>query len=96
MRYSDPSLVDRLAAAYVLGSLAGGARRRFERLLQQRADVALTVAGWESRLGRLAQSIPPRAPPASVLSHANRKRPSSLDCEHSRSGMFQAAICRDH
>lgn len=66
MRYSDPRLVDQLASAYVLGTLAGGARRRFEQLLHHRADVALAVRQWEERLGRLAQSVPPATPSPAV------------------------------
>ena len=57
MRYSDPSLVEHLASAYALGTLAHGARRRFERLRRERADVDLAAAQWESRLGELARSI---------------------------------------
>ncbi|HYF42659.1 MAG TPA: anti-sigma factor [Ramlibacter sp.] len=58
MRYADPALVDRLASAYVLGTLAGPARRRFERLRRERADVQLAVQQWEGRLGQLARSVP--------------------------------------
>lgn len=58
MRYADPALVDHLASAYVLGTLAGPARRRFERLRRERADVGLAVHQWEARLGVLGQSIP--------------------------------------
>jgi len=66
MRYSDPRLVDSLAAAYALGTLAGPARRRFERLAGERGDVALAVAAWEQRLGGLAQAVPPKAAPDRV------------------------------
>lgn len=62
MKYSDPKLVDHLASAYVLGTLGGGARRRFERLRRDRADVALAVTRWEARLGPLAQSVAPVKP----------------------------------
>lgn len=62
MRYADPVLVDRLASAYVLGTLAGPARRRFERLRRDRADVGLAVQQWEARLGLLGQSVPPAQP----------------------------------
>jgi anti-sigma-K factor RskA len=62
MRYADPRLVDHLAAAYVLGTLAPGARARFERLRRDRGDVDLAVINWEARLGRLAQSIAPAKP----------------------------------
>jgi len=78
MKYGDPQLVEHLASAYVLGTLAGGARRRFERLRRERADVNLAVAAWEARLGHLAQSVPAIRPPPRVW-HAieSRTRPAS-------------------
>lgn len=60
MRYANPALLEHLASHYVLGTLHGGARQRFERLQASRADVRLVVAAWEMRLGQLAQSIPPQ------------------------------------
>lgn len=63
MRYSQPELVDRLAAAYVLGTLSARARRRFERLHRERGDVQLAVTQWEARLNRLGTSVPPVPPP---------------------------------
>ncbi len=66
MRYSHPELIDLLAAEYVLGTLQGGARRRFIRLLADRADVRLAVRAWETRLTPLANSVRPVKPPAHV------------------------------
>ena len=66
MRYSDPALLEHLASAYVLGTLRHGARRRFEGVRRERADVELMVAEWEDRLARLTQSIPPRHPSVRV------------------------------
>ncbi|HUR90151.1 MAG TPA: anti-sigma factor [Ramlibacter sp.] len=66
MRYADPRLVDELAAAYVLGTLAGRARHRFERLRDARADIALAVRQWEARLGRLSDAVAPVAAPRRV------------------------------
>ena len=66
MRYTHPALLDHLASAYVLGTLGGGARRRFERLLRDRSDVQLLVAQWEGRLGMLASSVPVQQPPQRV------------------------------
>ena len=60
MRYTEPALLEHLASNYVLGTLQSGARRRFERLQADRADIRLRVASWEMRLGQLAQSIPPQ------------------------------------
>jgi anti-sigma-K factor RskA len=66
LKYADPALVEHLASAYVLGTLTHGARRRFERLRRDRADVGLAVARWEARLSALARSIPPVRPSPGV------------------------------
>jgi anti-sigma-K factor RskA len=62
MRYTDPVLLEHLASSYVLGTLAGGARRRFERLRRDRSDVRALVGQWETRLGQLAVSVPALQP----------------------------------
>jgi len=62
MRYTDTKLLEHLAASYVLGTLQGGAQRRFERLRADRVDVQMLVTQWETRLGQLALSIPAQAP----------------------------------
>lgn len=77
MRYTDPVLLDHLASTYVLGTLRGGARRRFERLCTDRTDVQTRVTQWEIRLGELAVSIPPAKPSAKLWSAiAARTQPS--------------------
>ncbi len=62
MRYTSPEVLEHLASAYVLGTLVGGARRRFERLQRDRADVRGLVAQWGNRLGQLAVSVPTQQP----------------------------------
>ena len=62
MRYTQPELLEHLASSYVLGTLTGGARRRFERLQRDRADVRGLVTQWETRLGQLAVSVPAQQP----------------------------------
>jgi anti-sigma-K factor RskA len=47
----DDSLRDLLAGEYVLGTLRGAARRRFERVLQHDPHLREAVAAWERRLG---------------------------------------------
>ena len=66
MRYTHPALLDHLASTYVLGTLGGGARRRFERLLAERHDLRLLVAQWDQRLAQLATSVPPQQPSPEV------------------------------
>jgi anti-sigma-K factor RskA len=68
MNYERPDLLDRLAAEYALGTLRGGARRRFERLLRERPATRAAVVQWQQRLAGLAQSVPPVSPPARVWS----------------------------
>jgi anti-sigma-K factor RskA len=50
MRYDNPELQHRLAAEYVLGTLQGRARRRFEFLLAGNGELRARVAAWEARL----------------------------------------------
>ncbi len=66
MRYTDSALLDHLASAYVLGTLEGGARRRFERLLRDRLDVRALVNAWETCLGQLAITVPRQQPSSEV------------------------------
>jgi anti-sigma-K factor RskA len=62
MNPSDPGLVDLLAAEYVLGTLRGAARARFERQLTADAAARSAVAEWEGRLAPLADRIVPVEP----------------------------------
>ena len=63
---NNPALVERLAAEYVLGSLRGGARRRFETLLAQNATMRRTVAEWQDRIMPLGQFSPSVTPPPAL------------------------------
>lgn len=62
MKYQDANVMRMLAAEYVLGTLHGRARRRFERLLRTRTDVRAEVQYWESRLGALQHRFEPVTP----------------------------------
>jgi len=66
MDYSRPERAERLASEYVLGTLRGAARSRFEALLPAHPTLRRAVAGWEARLLPLTASVPPAAPSASV------------------------------
>jgi anti-sigma-K factor RskA len=66
MNYNHPEIRDRLAAEYVLGTLKGPARRRFERLVAAHPSLAAAVREWENRLMPLAQVLKPIDPPARV------------------------------
>ena len=66
MKYDNPQLRQMLAAEYVLGTLRGAARRRFERLASADAGFGAEIRYWEQRLAELNQDLKPVAPPAGV------------------------------
>jgi anti-sigma-K factor RskA len=61
-------LPDRLAAEYVLGTLTGGARRRFDALLPAHPTLRRAVSGWEARLLPMALKAPAVDPSSAVWS----------------------------
>ena len=66
MNYLLPERLDRLAREYALGTLAGRARRRFERLLRSSREASSAVEAWQRRLSVLElASRPVEAPESS-------------------------------
>ena len=63
---NNPSLMDQLAASYALGTLRGGARRRFETLARNNPTLRAAALIWQSRLGGLAELQPQAAPSPAV------------------------------
>jgi anti-sigma-K factor RskA len=66
MKPDNPDLVDRLAAEYVLGTLRGPARRRFERWRANTPHVDQRCRYWEEHLMHVAKGLKPVQPPAHV------------------------------
>ena len=66
MNYQHPQLLEELAAQYVLGTLRGPARRRFERYCAGNAAALHAVCRWEDRLVDLLAGVVPVAPSALV------------------------------
>lgn len=66
MDYSRRELADRLASEYVLGTLQGPARRRFESLLSGHPLLRESVAQWQSRLLPLSSGVAEVEPPERV------------------------------
>ena len=73
MTERDPEMLDDMAAEYVLGTLRGPARQRFERLIAGDAELAWRVEAWTARLGPLAEAAPAVEPPARVWAAVERR-----------------------
>lgn len=63
---SEADDIDLLAAEYALGTLSADERAAVALRAQTDASLAAAIDAWELRLAPLAETIPERAPPASV------------------------------
>ena len=61
-----PDLLERLASSYALGTLRGGARRRFETLAREHATVRAAALVWQSRWSGLTE-LQPAVDPAPAV-----------------------------
>ncbi len=107
MDYSRPERADRLASEYVLGTLRGPARRRFETLLPAHPVLRRAVNRWEERLAVLATSQPGVEPPlrvwqrieqrlfslqTSVQTSTQTAAQNAAQAAPQRSGLWQALV----
>jgi anti-sigma-K factor RskA len=69
----NEKLRDQLSAAYVLGTLKGGARRRFEAHMKNSALIQREVGEWQDRLHPLAEFSGAVKPPARVWQAIERR-----------------------
>lgn len=97
--HQHPELLDRLAAAYALGTLRGGARRRFATLAQRHPDIQLACLRWQTRLAGMTELQAPVPPPPQVWTrienlltrpHAATSRPVVSARWWHRLGLWQA------
>jgi anti-sigma-K factor RskA len=68
-----PQLIDILAAEYVLGTLRGGARRRFQRYAEHDTSIRRAVDEWQRRISPMAELAAPRMPSAAVWEAIERR-----------------------
>lgn len=62
MNYLNQERQDALAAEYVLGTLRGGARKRFQQLLVQYPSLRATTDRWEQHINNLGEQLKPISP----------------------------------
>jgi anti-sigma-K factor RskA len=77
-----PELADRLAAAYGLGTLRGGARRRFEAQARKSPALRAAALAWQERFAGMTELQPGEAPSPNVwrrieIELANQRRPAA-------------------
>jgi anti-sigma-K factor RskA len=63
---ANPRLLELLAASHALGTLRGGARRRFEAIAREQAPVRAAALVWQGRLASMAELQPSVVPDAAV------------------------------
>lgn len=73
MKYESPELLDRLAAEYVLGTLRGSPRQRFEQLCTTNAAARKAVHRWEDDFSVLSRALAPVQPSARVWPQISRR-----------------------
>jgi anti-sigma-K factor RskA len=61
-----PELLDRLAAAYALGTLRGGARRRFEAMARHSPTIRSRALLWQERFAAITELQPGELPSPNV------------------------------
>ena len=64
--HHHPELLQKLAASYALGTLRGGARRRFETMAREHPAVRAAALLWQSHWAGLTELQAPEPPPAAV------------------------------
>ena len=87
MKYQDPELRQALAAEYVLGTLQGRARRRFEKLASEDARLRQIISSWEQKLGSLSEGVVPVDVPEHVWASIQKRLGFDL-MPKARSGML--------
>lgn len=92
-----PELLERLAAGYALGTLRGGARRRFEQLAREQTGVRAAALLWQGRWSALAELQPPERPDDAVwiridnLLQAEKARAAQPARQHAGEGTEKGA-----
>ncbi|OYT91206.1 MAG: RNA polymerase subunit sigma-70 [Burkholderiales bacterium PBB3] len=74
-----PELLERIASSYALGTLRGGARRRFEAMAREQAPVRAAALIWQARLSSLTELQTQAAPSTSVWTRIDNLVRGDLD-----------------
>jgi anti-sigma-K factor RskA len=78
MNYDRPELIEPLAAEYVLGTLRGKARDRFDRLKRDSNIARAAVWRWEKRFNGMTRALAPSIPPTHIWRNIERQINASM------------------
>jgi len=73
MKFTEPQLLDQLSREYVLGTLRGRARRRFEAICQDSDAARRSVRDWEDRLLGLSLALETVQPSAAAWAGTSKR-----------------------
>ena len=90
----NPALIEQLAASYALGTLRGGARRRFEHLARTHAPIRAAALIWQSRLASVAELQPQAAPSPAVWKRIENLVNAEKQAKAMQSARAQAATAQ--
>jgi anti-sigma-K factor RskA len=88
---NNPNLLDHLASSYALGTLRGGARRRFERLAREHSTARAAALIWQTRLAGMNELQPQTAPAAAVWTRIDNILQGEMQAKSMRA-VHQAAV----
>lgn len=83
-----PDTLDRIAASYALGTLRGGARRRFEAMARVQAPVRAAALVWQTRLSAMTELQEQTVPDPAVWTRIH----NLVQAERELAGMQHARV----
>ncbi len=86
------ALQDLLAGQYVLGTMRGGARRRFERMCRSDASLQRRVDAWHAQLAPLSELVPEVAPAPRVWRGLAARIPALSDGAHRAGNWWNSVV----
>ena len=89
--HKNPGLMEQLAASYALGTLRGGARRRFETLARDNATLRAAALIWQGRIASMAELQPEVAPSPVVWTRIENQLNAEKQAQAMQAARTQAA-----
>jgi anti-sigma-K factor RskA len=89
---AHPELLDLLAASHAVGTLRGGARRRFEAMAREQPAVRAAALLWQGRLANMAELQAPVEPDPAVWVRIR----NMIDAEHASQAQRAAVVAHSN